>query len=58
MKKHLIPIALLALLLASCSKQEGQQVDAFDTHHTWNDSNPNAFWGKQPGSDTTISLTP
>lgn len=57
--KHIIlPLALLALLFVSCSKQEGQPVDAFDTHTTWNDSNPSSFWDKQTGGDTTISLTP
>lgn len=38
----------LALLLLSCTKQEGgQQSETFDQHPTWTDSNPDAFWDKQ-----------
>lgn len=53
-----LPIAFLALLLASCSEHDDEQDETFDTHTTWNDSNPSSFWDKQTGGNTTISLTP
>ena len=48
--KHLIPVlSFLALLSVSCGKQEGASGDeSLAPHSTWTDSNPEAFWDKQP----------
>ena len=59
MKKLFIPVAALALLLLSCTKQpeeqeQGQGFESYDNHPTWTDSNPEAFWDKQPGSGFQI----
>ena len=62
----ILPLALLALLAVSCGKQtEGPGYEPYDTHPYWTDSNPDAFWDKQPDGlrldtvwegDTTINF--
>ncbi len=64
-KRLVLPVAF-ALLFLSCSKQEGPSgYEGYDTHPTWTDSNPEAFWDKQPDGlrldtvwegDTTINF--
>ena len=68
--RHLIfsfaPLALLALLVFSFGKQEGPSgYEGYEDHPTWTDSNPDAFWDKQPDGlrldtvwigDTTINF--
>ena len=45
----LLSFALLALLFLSCGKQEGPAgFEGYEDHPTWTDSNPGAFWDKQP----------
>ena len=66
MIEKLIKYILLALLVFSCSKPEGPSgYEGYEDHPTWTDSNPDAFWDKQPDGlrldtvwigDTTINF--
>ena len=59
-KRHIsLFIATALLLFASCSKQDGEGDEVFDTHSMWTDSTREAFWDKYPDGgipdgDTTI----
>lgn len=64
--RYIIPLVSLVLLAVSCGKQEGPAgFEGYNTHPTWTDSNPEAFWDKQPDGlrldtvwigDTTINF--
>ena len=65
-KRFILPVTVLFLFFPSCSKQEGPAgFEGYNTHPTWTDSNPEAFWDKQPDGlrldtvwmgDTTINF--
>ncbi len=63
----ILSLTFLAFLAVSCGKQPEEQVyEPYDTHPYWTDSNPEAFWDKQPyggfqidtvwDGDTTINF--
>ena len=64
--KYIYLLALLPILFFSCGKQEGTAgYEGYEDHPTWTDSNPDAFWDKQPDGlrldtvwmgDTTINF--
>ena len=64
--KPIFPLIALSLFLLSCGKQEGPSgYEGYEDHPTWTDSNPGAFWDKQPEGlrldtvwmgDTTINF--
>ena len=47
--RYLLFLTASLLLFISCGKQEGASGDeSLAPHSTWTDSNPEAFWDKQP----------
>ena len=64
--RYLLFLTASLLLFISCGKQEGASGDeSLAPHSTWTDSNPEAFWDKQPDGlrldtvwigDTTINF--
>ena len=55
MKKSILLFAFFSLLFLACGKQQEGPAgyEGYEDHPTWTDSNPDAFWDKQPG-DTTL----
>jgi hypothetical protein len=64
--RYILILTALLLLFLSCGKQEWPAgYEGYEDHPTWTDSNPEAFWDKQPDGlrldtvwmgDTTINF--